>query len=496
MMRIQLALLFLLAACADPPETATRAQASDAECVTLADGDSAQPTDNAPALQACLDRAGTQPRGHVKLPPGVYGIRRALSIPSGVTLEGAGADRTTLRLTALDTPALPLVPPECDGPDPGFPPSVPSAAIYNPGNQWFLSHYWYDPNNGRCYANGAVYPAPADHDIGLSHLTVDCNGEALWHGQASEGNAGCLYFEHLSGLTMDDVVERDGAVDGMDLGWGSDLGVDGFRITHSHFQHNRRFGFGWIEASDGLFEDSSFDDNGGGGLDMESDAAVYRFHDVRFHRSAFTGRPNNPAYDYGIILALDQGPFVNSNLDFDDVTVSGFRAYGLMLAWGGAYDLRFRGEMRDLGLGCVVDSKSALDPTAPHRMELSGQFVHCSTNANNPAVRVGEDGARGWEIGPLTIDQTPSWSNGSLLWLEPGNRDFLIHDVQARLTCDHDSSGCAASNFMYQTGYPAGTLDPSNVVSDSAMIFCGGALGDSPACLAWPHPVSETSPSP
>ncbi|MEM6994264.1 MAG: right-handed parallel beta-helix repeat-containing protein [Myxococcota bacterium] len=64
-------------------------------------------TDDRAAIQAALDRAGARGGGVVQLPPGVFHVARrdasttaVLTIPSGVTLRGAGASVTELRLAA------------------------------------------------------------------------------------------------------------------------------------------------------------------------------------------------------------------------------------------------------------------------------------------------------------------------------------------------------------------------------------------------------------
>ena len=65
-----------------------------------AKGDGA--ANDAPAIQTALDAAGAAGCGTVFLSPGTFLVGNSLSIPSNVTLQGAGSGATILR----DHPAL------------------------------------------------------------------------------------------------------------------------------------------------------------------------------------------------------------------------------------------------------------------------------------------------------------------------------------------------------------------------------------------------------
>jgi hypothetical protein len=58
-------------------------------------------TDVSIAIQQALDAAGKEGGGMVVLPAGVHAIARALNVPAGVILQGAGRDATTLTVSQL-----------------------------------------------------------------------------------------------------------------------------------------------------------------------------------------------------------------------------------------------------------------------------------------------------------------------------------------------------------------------------------------------------------
>src|SRR5437868_4469855 len=79
------------------------AGASGASAASSAASYPSSSVDRAPEIQAALDAAGAAGGGVVRLGAGLFPLRRALSVPSRVTLRGAGSGRTTLLLVALDT---------------------------------------------------------------------------------------------------------------------------------------------------------------------------------------------------------------------------------------------------------------------------------------------------------------------------------------------------------------------------------------------------------
>jgi hypothetical protein len=427
--------------------------ASRAPARTLAAGDPA--SDSAPAIQSALDAAGASGGGTVELGSGTFAIRRALRIPSRVTLRGAGSGRTRVVLVALDT-RLPDNPKECPPSTPR--PGIPSVAIYNGAQGLVRQVRPYYPATGTC-GDTVVPPMPPDRDVVLASLTVDCNTRALWPGprqEAGNGNMACASFDGVIGLTLDDVVIHDAAIDGVALGWSE--GVYDFAILRSRVEGSGRFAIGWITAARGRIADSVLDGNAAGGIDLEpigafGDSGVA--HDVTVEDVRIVGTARRPELafgrDDGIALCFSRAG-VTRGIHVERVLMEDLRGVAMRLAWGGDYDdIRIGIDARRVAIGGVF---SSLHGHGSATIEGRFEDVGGEPGVLGAAVGLGGD-ERGWRVGPLSIRQEPAWANASAVVLGARVRDVVLRDIDLRLGCNPDHSVCRKTRLVTQTGQRA-----------------------------------------
>jgi hypothetical protein len=412
------------------------------------------------------------------LPPGIFGINKALSIPSNYELRGAGSAQTTLIMftatgqtfpNPLGTPLLPSSPPPGDNCTiPAHSQLTPATAIYNPGNTWFRRSFKTVNHNQTC---GTVTDIPApDTSITLRGLTVDCNAGNVWGGFQTTGSsqAPCLFWDNLDGLTMDDVIEQGGTMDGIALGV-SEL-VQSFIINNSSFNSNGRFGISWGAAAFGEVVGSNMLYNCGGGLDKEGIAgAPDSGGNVTFSNDLVSGPKAAGCTfgpDHGFIITFNKGDTTPS-IHFAGVTIQNLTGNGIMFTRSGDYsDISFDGTIKDVQEIAIYSDSSV---TGSGSVSISGQLINCGEGGSTvyAPITLGSGYESGWRVGPLLIAHSPIFRNAHDIILglsgTPGfsqNQSNVFSDIQDVLSCT--GSGCAVSGFAYVYGGFAAPTDFKN----------------------------------
>jgi hypothetical protein len=313
---------------------------------------------------------------------------------------------------------------------------------------------------------------PADTNIKVRNLTVDCNSMGIWGAQQTAGSANqaCVFWDNLSGLLMEDVIVKNGNLDGMALGW-NHL-VEHFTIVNSQVNTSGRWAVSWGMASNGQFAEVSMTGNCAGGVDEEP-ILVWAPTAVTFSGVTVSGPqdsscstiPGGRGVDSGFAIAFTGGA-TTSGVHLDGVTVEDVAGVGLLFQRGGNYqDVRFDGTIRN---AAVLGIQSTA--TGYGTVSISGQIINSGeSSALNGALWLQSGYESGWNIGPLLIEHSPIFSNTSDINIGSSNPDFSANegntftDVTQILSCGMSTACTTASDALIYVyggyGVPSDYLD-------------------------------------